>query len=98
MCETEVVANDVRHTLIKLKEWAKPEKPEKRLVNLLDGVYRYKDPYGVVLIIGAWNYPLLLTLGPLVGEIFVSYCVVCLKTATQQATANLSLFFFIVHQ
>ncbi|KAJ8937917.1 hypothetical protein NQ314_011659 [Rhamnusium bicolor] len=50
-----------------LKKWAKPEKPEKRFVNLLDGMYVYKDPYGVVLIIGAWNYPIAVTLGPLVG-------------------------------
>lgn len=32
----------------------------------------HKDPLGVVLIIGAWNYPLQLTLLPLVGAIAVS--------------------------
>lgn len=68
MGEIQLVANDVRHTLQELKSWAKPEKPEKRLINILDDVYIYNDPYGVVLIIGAWNYPILLTLGPLVGK------------------------------
>nr|CAH7736412.1 unnamed protein product [Callosobruchus chinensis] len=67
-CEIELVANDCRHTIMDFKKWAKPENPDKRLVNLLDGVHIYNDPYGVVLIIGAWNYPILLTLGPLVGK------------------------------
>lgn len=62
------MANDLRHTLMELKEWAEPKSPEKRLINILDGVYIYKDPYGVVLIIGAWNYPILLSLGPVVGK------------------------------
>ena len=34
------------------------------------------DPYGVVLIIGAWNYPLHLTLGPLAGAIAAGNCAV----------------------
>lgn len=34
------------------------------------------EPYGVVLIIGAWNYPLQLTLYPLVGAIAAGNCAV----------------------
>ena len=30
---------------------------EKNIVTLLDGTYRHPDPLGVVLIMGAWNYP-----------------------------------------
>ncbi|KAH1016538.1 hypothetical protein HUJ04_007740 [Dendroctonus ponderosae] len=67
--EIELVANDLRHTLLKLKTWVGPERPQKRIINFLDNAYIYNDPYGVVLIIGAWNYPILLTLGPLVGKL-----------------------------
>lgn len=66
--EIILVANDIRHTLMELNEWAEPKRPSKRLINMFDDVEIYSDPYGVVLIIGAWNYPLLLTLGPLVGK------------------------------
>ena len=35
------------------------------LVTLLDDTLIHYDPLGVVLIMGAWNYPLMLSLGPL---------------------------------
>ena len=34
-------------------------------VTLLDDTLIHYDPLGVVLIMGAWNYPLMLSLGPL---------------------------------
>lgn len=36
----------------------------------------HKDPYGVVLIIGPWNYPLQLTLLPLASAIAAGNCVI----------------------
>jgi len=36
----------------------------------------YNDPYGVVLIIGSWNYPLQLTLLPVSGAIAAGNCVI----------------------
>ncbi|XP_074032091.1 aldehyde dehydrogenase family 3 member B2 isoform X2 [Leptinotarsa decemlineata] len=89
MCEIDLVANDLRHTIIDLEKWAKPEKPEKRLVNILDGVYVYSDPYGVVLIIGAWNYPILLTVGPLVGAIAAGNTIILKPSELSPASANL---------
>lgn len=41
--------------------------PEKSIVNTFDTVQIHKDPFGVVLVIGAWNYPLQLTLAPVAG-------------------------------
>nr|CAH7736410.1 unnamed protein product [Callosobruchus chinensis] len=88
-CEIELVANDCRHTIMDFKKWAKPENPDKRLVNLLDGVHIYNDPYGVVLIIGAWNYPILLTLGPLVGALAAGNVVILKPSELAPATAEL---------
>ncbi|KAJ8937916.1 hypothetical protein NQ314_011658 [Rhamnusium bicolor] len=89
ICEIELVANDLRHTIIDFKKWTKPETPEKRLVNLLDGVYIYKDPYGVVLIIGAWNYPILLTLGPVVGALAAGNAIILKPSELAPATGEL---------
>lgn len=36
---------------------------------MLDSVYLSKEPYGVTLVIGAWNYPLHLTMLPVIGAI-----------------------------
>uniref|UniRef100_A0A8C6STC1 Aldehyde dehydrogenase n=1 Tax=Neogobius melanostomus TaxID=47308 RepID=A0A8C6STC1_9GOBI len=41
----------------------------RSILTLSDQVYVRPQPLGVVLIIGAWNYPWALTLGPLVGAI-----------------------------
>ncbi|XP_055851396.1 aldehyde dehydrogenase, dimeric NADP-preferring isoform X1 [Episyrphus balteatus] len=74
--ETELMKNDVNHILFNLKDWMKPEKPSKSFVNLLDDVSIYNDPFGVVLVIGAWNYPLQLLLVPVASAIAAGNCVV----------------------
>lgn len=38
-------------------------------VTQLDSAFIRKDPYGVVLIIAPWNYPIHLFLVPLIGAI-----------------------------
>ena len=41
----------------------------KDLVTMLDDAYIKPEPFGLVLIFGAWNFPIQLTLGPVVGAI-----------------------------
>lgn len=88
LLEIEFILNDLRNTLYNLREWVKPEKPEKSLVNVMDGVYIYKDPYGVVLVIGAWNYPLQLTLVPVAAAIAAGNCVVIKPSEVAPASAK----------
>ena len=61
----------VRH----LRSWVKPERVSVPL-SLKPGraAYRY-EPLGVVMIIGPWNYPFYLCLGPLVGALAAGNCV-----------------------
>jgi aldehyde dehydrogenase (NAD+) len=47
------------------------------------------EPYGTVLIIGAWNYPFYLTLGPLVGAIAAGNAVVLKPSEVAPASAHL---------
>ena len=49
--------NDVRGCINNVDSWVKDQLVEKNIVTLLDGTYRHPDPLGVVLIMGAWNYP-----------------------------------------
>jgi acyl-CoA reductase-like NAD-dependent aldehyde dehydrogenase len=41
----------------------------KDLLTMMDDAYIKYEPFGVVLVIGAWNYPVQLTLGPVVGAL-----------------------------
>lgn len=87
--EMEFTINETRHLIHNISKYAKPEKPSKPLVNILDGVYVYKDPYGVVLVMGAWNYPLHLSLAPVAGAIAAGNCVVIKPSEVAPATADL---------
>nr|CAD7265932.1 unnamed protein product [Timema shepardi] len=89
MTEIEYMKNDLINTIRNLREWVKPEKPPKGFVNMLDDVLIYNDPYGVVLIIGAWNYPLQLALLPMAGAIAAGNTVVLKPSEVSPASAQL---------
>lgn len=63
---TEVlgVLAEIKFTKGKIKKWAKPVKPA---FGGLPGGRIIYQPKGVVGIMGAWNYPVMLTLSPLIG-------------------------------
>lgn len=61
--------NDIKLAESSLADWAAPRPAKKNLLTLSDQVYTQAEPLGVVLIIGAWNYPWALTLQPLIGAI-----------------------------
>lgn len=86
--ELEYLKNDLRNSLANLKRWMQPERPAKSFVNLLDRLYIFSEPYGVVLVIGAWNYPLQLTLLPVAGAIAAGNCVIIKPSELAPATAK----------
>lgn len=62
--------------------------PEKTFANAMDSVEIRKDPYGVVLVIGPWNYPLQLTLLPLAAAIAAGNCVILKPSEVAPASAK----------
>lgn len=74
--ETGFVLSELRHTLKHLKGWMRPERVGTNLLNLPSRSRIYREPLGVVLIIGPWNYPLQLLLAPLVGALAAGNCAV----------------------
>lgn len=54
----------------------------------MDKVQIKKDPYGVVLIIGPWNYPFQLCAIPLIGAIAAGNCVILKPSELSPATAK----------
>uniref|UniRef100_A0A8C2XFA4 Aldehyde dehydrogenase 3 family, member A1 n=1 Tax=Cyclopterus lumpus TaxID=8103 RepID=A0A8C2XFA4_CYCLU len=63
------IENEIKLALEKLAVWAAPRPVERNLLTISDEVYIQPEPLGLVLIIGAWNYPWAVTLQPLVGAI-----------------------------
>lgn len=74
--EIGFVLGEIEHARSNLASWMGAKKVGGSLLNFPSGSYVYSEPYGVCLIIGAWNYPLQLTLGPLVGAIAAGNCAI----------------------
>src|SRR5262249_49724612 len=74
--ELAVLHQEIRVTLKKLKCWMKPRCVPTPL-HLQPARSRvYREPLGVVLIIGAWNYPVQLSLAPLIGGVAAGCCAI----------------------
>ncbi|KAM9801514.1 aldehyde dehydrogenase family 3 member A2-like [Neosynchiropus ocellatus] len=67
--ETLLLEGEIQLAIDNLAEWTAPRPVEKTLLTMGDDVFVQPEPLGVILIIGAWNYPWALTLRPLVGAI-----------------------------
>lgn len=67
---------EIDHILKHIKSWAEPERVTGSLINFPSSNYIYPQPYGVALVIGAWNYPLLLSLSPALGAIAAGNCTI----------------------
>ncbi|MGJ0120292.1 aldehyde dehydrogenase family protein [Williamsia sp. MIQD14] len=79
-----------------LKKWMKRQKQSLPLAQLPARGWVQYEPLGVVLVIGPWNYPVYLTLGPLVAAIAAGNCAV-LKPS-EMAPASSALLARIVPQ
>ncbi|XP_010217371.1 PREDICTED: aldehyde dehydrogenase family 3 member B1-like [Tinamus guttatus] len=75
-CNILLCKNELNNTLNKLDTWMKDEHVERNLVTQLDTAFIRKDPYGVVLIIAPWPYPIYVPLVALIGAIAAGNCVI----------------------
>ena len=73
LTDTLATISHAKHVLKKLDTWIKPEKRKARFpLNLLgSSAHVHFQPFGVVGIIAPWNFPISLSLGPLI-EVFAA--------------------------
>ena len=74
--ETEAVTMEYNFLLVEvvtaldnLQSWVAPKPQPKDLLHKFDTVFIQAEPLGVMLNISAWNFPIQLTLSPLIGAI-----------------------------
>lgn len=77
LTELNLVEHDCQHALDHLEEWAAAKPVSTNMVNLmaLGSSSIMPEPLGVVCIHGTWNYPMVLSLQPMVGAIAAGNCV-----------------------
>ena len=74
--ELGMVTGEIRHALKHLSSWTREKKIRESWMAWPSSSCVRPEPMGVALIIGPWNYPLQLLLGPLVGAIAAGNCAV----------------------
>ena len=76
LTEFSMILEEIRYTKKKLRSWARPKKKRTPLTLFGAKSWIYPEPYGIVLIISPWNYPIYLTFGPLIGAIAAGNCAI----------------------
>ncbi len=74
LTEVGVILDEIRLVSRRLKSWARPRRVKTPFYLWFASSRIYYEPYGRVLIIAPWNYPLLLSISPLVGAIAAGNC------------------------
>lgn len=89
MCETGMVLSEISYMLRHVRSFAREKTVLTPIVQFPSRSYKKPMPYGVTLIMSPWNYPLLLTLGPLTDAIAAGNTAVVKPSAYSPATSQL---------
>src|SRR5256714_9549424 len=76
LSEIYPVLGEARHAMRHLKSWMRPRRVAAPLALLGSRSRIVYEPKGVALIISPWNFPINLTLGPLVSAIAAGNCAI----------------------
>jgi aldehyde dehydrogenase (NAD+) len=88
MAELSFVQGEASYASRQLSRWAAPRRVRTPLVGQPGRSEILPEPLGVGLIIGAWNYPIQGTLGPLVGALAAGCCAIVKPSEVSAATSH----------
>lgn len=81
--------DEINDAITHLSSWMEEETPSTPMVHFPSSSKVYKDPLGLVLIIGPWNYPFQLTIAPLIGSICGGNCTIIKPSNQTKHTAQI---------
>lgn len=87
MCEIGMCLNSVREALNHLKKWASPRRVSTPLSQFPASSHILPEPFGVALIMSPWNYPVLLSIDPLISALAAGNCCVLRFSRSAPSTA-----------
>ena len=80
--------SSIHDNLSNIDKWSQPRIRDTTIVTCPAYSYIIPEPYGVVLVIGTWNYPLQTSLGAVISAIAAGNCVIMKPHRTAPATAK----------
>ncbi|WP_193175621.1 aldehyde dehydrogenase [Oricola nitratireducens] len=87
--EIAVVLIEIDTALRRLAGWARPKRARSPRLLFPASSHVVPEPFGSVLVIGPWNYPLQLVLAPVVAAIAAGNCAVVKPSELAPATSTL---------
>ena len=87
MCEVGLTLSELRYVRKHTRAWSRDRRVLTPLAQFHAKSFTVQEPYGVVLILSPWNYPVLLTLEPLIGALAAGNCCVVKPSAYSPATS-----------
>lgn len=87
--ELALIYHDIDEAIKKIKKWSRRKKVKTNLTNFPARSFIIPEPLGVSLIIGAWNYPYLLSLAPCVAAIAAGNTVILKPSELSKNTSAL---------
>jgi aldehyde dehydrogenase (NAD+) len=94
--EIAFLKSEIDHHVKQLKSWMQPAKVKTPLTHTGSKNYIRKEPYGTVLVIAPWNYPVQLALAPVIGAIAAGNTVI-IKPSEMTPTVSWVLKKMIEH-
>ncbi|QSX05521.1 aldehyde dehydrogenase [Sedimentibacter sp. zth1] len=88
LTETSMVIDEINYAIKHIKKWTKKETVKTPISQFPSKSIIYKQPYGIVLILSPWNYPLQLCLAPLVGAIAAGNCAILKPSRSSKNTSR----------
>lgn len=80
---------EIKLAIKKLHSWAAPRKVKTPIAYFKSSSRIYYEPYGIALIISAWNYPFQLAINPLIGAISAGNCCIIKPSELAPNTSKL---------
>lgn len=88
MCEVGLTLSELRYVKKHVFAWSRDRRVHTPLAQFHAKSFTVQEPYGVVLIMSPWNYPVLLTLEPLIGALAAGNCCIVKPSAYAPATSK----------
>lgn len=88
MCEVGLTLSELRFVRKHINSWSKTRTVRTPLAQFHGKSFTVQEPYGVVLVMSPWNYPVLLTLEPLIGALAAGNCCIVKPSAYSPATSQ----------
>ncbi len=88
MCEIGLTLSELRYMKRHMRAFGRDRRVRTPLAQFHARSFTVQEPYGVTLVMSPWNYPVLLTLEPLIGALAAGNCCVLKPSAYAPATSG----------